>query len=266
MFLLKKLLFKFMELGLGLRTCFSLDTKNPIFINFKLTEEELVQVKKQLPAGFKIQPIRFTENELEPSYWISYNFYELKYPKTELSAVKKARLEINTFVLDALGRPGVFVFCDSPFVSKETKLSVIGFICDFAEWLVTKIYGVGQMIPLQFSLDEKVRVNFKTSKHQMEVELPIPELEPGGGEKLSVDYWRFNDISFFNQGKTCDYVNVNSSFFMAEFVAISASQVSQNCVSPVFNRKPDRILVHRGEISYLVNSMNLCSVVGEANG
>jgi hypothetical protein len=266
MFLLKKLLFKFMELGLGLRTCFSLDTRNPIFINFKLTEEELAKVKKQLPAGFRIQPIRFTENESESSYWISYNFYELKYPKPELAAVKKARLEINTFVLDASGRPGVFVFCDSPFVSREMKRSVIGSICDFAEWLVTKIYGVGRIIPLQFSLDEKVRVNFKTFKHQMEVELPVPELVAGSGEKLSGDYWRYNDISFFNQGKTCDYVNVNSSFFTAEFVAISGNEVAQNCVSPVFNRKPDRILVHRGDISYLVNSMNLCSVLGDVHG
>ncbi|MFM8315789.1 MAG: hypothetical protein ACKOA8_16030, partial [Deltaproteobacteria bacterium] len=101
MFFLKKLLFKFMELGLGLRTCFSLETKDPIFVNFKLSPDEIEKVKKSLPMGFVLKPIRFCESDEIPEYWISYNFYQLKYPKPELASIKKARLEINTFVEDS---------------------------------------------------------------------------------------------------------------------------------------------------------------------
>src|SRR4051812_37198116 len=99
-FFLKKILFKFMELGLGLRTCFSLETKDPIFVNFRLSPAEADRVRKSLPAGFKLCPIRFGQSDSEAHYWISYNLYELKYPKPELQHIRKARCEINTFVED----------------------------------------------------------------------------------------------------------------------------------------------------------------------
>ena len=63
MFFLKKVIFKLMELGLGLRTCFSLETKDPIFVNFKLSPAEIESVKALLPPGFVLKPIRFTEDE-----------------------------------------------------------------------------------------------------------------------------------------------------------------------------------------------------------
>ncbi len=258
MFLVKKLIFKFMELGLGLKTYFSLETKNPIFINFKLTPEEVDKIQSQLPPGFTIQRVRFTHLDENPHYWISYNFYELKYPKPELASVKKARLEINTFVQDAQGRKGIFVFCGSPFVSVENRWTVLGSICDFAEWLVTKIYGVGRLVPIQFNVGDKLKVGFKSSVHSVNIEADIQESNPQDKSRLSRDYWEFNDISFFNQGKTCDYVNVNSSFYSAEFFKVNMEQVTEPCVSPFFKRVPDEIWVHRGEISYLVNSMNRC--------
>ncbi len=256
MFFIKKVIFKFMELGLGLRTCFSLETKDPIFVNFKLSPDEIEKVKAVLPDGFKLLPIRFTHLDETPHYWVSYNFYELRYPKPELSAIKKSRLEINTFVEDSLGRKGIFVFCESPFVSKESKKSLIGLICDFAEWLVTQIYGCGKLVPLQYLLSDRLKVAFSTLTHQVEIDLPTSDSREAEIVKLSSDYCLFNDISFFNQGKTFDYVNVNSSFYKAEFFSVSLTEGNVLCEGPFFKRKPDHILAHRGEISYLVNSMN----------
>ena len=108
-----------MELGLGLKTYFSLETKDPIFINFKLIAEEARAVQKHLPPGFKLQKIRFTERDLSAEYWISYNLYYIKYPKKELAGIRRVRCEINTFVRDASGRKGVLVFCGSPLVSRH---------------------------------------------------------------------------------------------------------------------------------------------------
>lgn len=263
MFFLKKVIFKFMELGLGLRTCFSLETKNPIFVNFKLTPAETEKVKAALPAGYRLCPIRFSDSDLEESFWISYNFYELKYPKPELAKIKKSRLEINTFVEDSVGRKGIFVFCDSPFVSKESKISLIGIVCDFAEWLVTKIYGVGRLISLEFQLNQRLKVQFKTSGHSLSLDIPVDE---DASVKLSSDYLRFNDVSFFNQGKTCDFVNVNSAFYEAKFISISNLENVTICEGHFFKRRPDTILVHHGEIAYLVNSMNRCFFKGEVYG
>lgn len=263
MFLIKKMIFKFMELGLGLRTCFSLETKNPIFINFRLTEEEIKRVAQNLPEGYRLCPIRFTEDEEVASYWISYNIYELKYPKPELASIRKSRLEINTFVEDSQGRKGVFVFCDSPFVSREIKRTFLGMVCDFAEWLVTKIYGVGQLVEFEFSLTEKLKVSLTADGHSVRID---SQVDSNPGVKLSADYLKFNDISFFNQGKTCDYVNVNSAFYDAKFINLKAPHSVAECEGPYFKRSPDLILVHYGEISYLVNSMNLCQSPGGLSG
>lgn len=256
MFLLKKIIFKFMELGLGLRTCFNLETKNPIFINFKLTPNEIEEVKKALPSNFRLMPIRFMADDQAPEYWISYNFYELRYPKPELAAIKKSRLEINTFVQDANGRKGIFVFCDSPFVSKEPQKTPLGVVCDFAEWLVTKIYACGQLLPLQYQLSDKLKLSLLAKGHRLELETEAPYLTETNGIKFSSDYCLYNDISFFNKGKTFDFVNVNSSFYNAEFVSVPTEKLETICEGPFFKRRPDSIHIHRGEISYLVNSMN----------
>jgi hypothetical protein len=256
MFWLKKMIFKVMELGLGLRTCFSLETRNPIFINFKLSSEEVKKVQESLPSGFSLKPMRFLGSDTQPEYWISYNIYELLYPKPELAEIKKARLEINTFVEDAQGRPGIFVFCGSPFVSKETEATFKGKMCDFAEWLVTKIYGCGRLTSLSFSLTDRLQVKFERGVHQFNLNVEVPSTDKTEGHALSADYWRYNDISFFNGGRTLDFVNVNNSFYQARFVSVPPQQLTQPCAGLFFFRAPDSVLVHRGDISYLVNSLN----------
>src|SRR5258705_9918464 len=145
LFYLKKLIFKFLELGLGLRTCFSLETKNPIFLNFKLKPEEVKRVQDTLPRGWELQKIRFAQSDEAADYWISYNLYAIKYPKSELQHIKKVRCEINTFVTDPAGRRGVFVFSGSPYVSKQTKFDPVGVVCDMAERLVLFFYGFGKL-------------------------------------------------------------------------------------------------------------------------
>lgn len=257
-----------MELGLGLRTCFSLETKDPIFVNFKLSASEVEKVKASLPRGFKLDPIRFTEEEDERSFWVSYNFYELKYPTPQLARIKKARLEINTFVEDPQGRKGIFVFCKSPFVSRETDKSWLGCVCDFAEWLVTKIYGCGQLTGLKFSLNHRLKVSLKAQNQMIEIDLDARPSSEEPQIRLSRDYLKYNDISFFNDGKSLDYVNVNSSFLQARFfcVPMSADGATVEINSPIFQRKPDVILAHRGEIAYLVNSMNRCLTERQVDG
>lgn len=270
MFFLKKVIFKLMELGLGLRTCFSLETKDPIFVNFKLSPAEIESVKALLPPGFVLKPIRFTEDEEISSYWVSYNFYQLKYPSPKLAGIKKSRLEINTFVEDSQGRKGILVFCDSPFVSRESVKSLIGQVCDFAEWLVTKIYGCGQLIGLDYHLAERLRVSMYAKNQKVNLDLPVPEQEHKPSIQLSSDYLNYNDISFFNQGKSLDFVNVNSSFIEARFFSVPLDckepQYQLTMESRLFARKPDVILAHRGEIAYLVNSMNRCLTERQVNG
>ncbi len=258
MFLLKKIIFKFMELGLGLRTCFSLETKNPIFLNFRLTADEADKVRRDLPPGFKLRAVRFVESDPEASYWISYNLYELKYPKKELAHIRKGRCEINTFVEDAGGRPGILVFSGSPYVSRETSPSLWGTICDLAEKLVTFIYGCGKLVPLTYRLGaDSLEVKFREGGNVFALEQSLT----GGGTpaRLSSDYWRFNDISFFNGGKTFDLVNVGHSFYAARFESADPAGASTyEFASPyVGTRKPDAIYFHRGEIAYTVTSLNL---------
>jgi hypothetical protein len=256
MFFLKKLLFKFMELGLGMRTCFTLETRNPIFLNFRLDAAEAERVRAALPPGFELQSIHFTRDDDAPAYWVSYNLYEIAYPKKELAAIRKARCEINTFVTDATGRPGVYVFSGSPFVSREEKLTLLGKICDLAERAVIFIYGCGKLTRVRYRLDPtELTVELNAAGNSIAVR---QTLSPGVAEaRLSDDYLRFNDISFFNRGRTFDLVNVNSAFLAARFEALpSAATRECRIAGPFVNRAPDRVYFHRGDISYLVESMN----------
>lgn len=253
MFLLKKLLFKFMELGLGLRTCFSLETKDPIFVNFKLSAEEAARVADSLPPGFQLRKIRFCQSDAMPEYWISYNLYELKYPKPELQNIKKVRCEINTFVEDAQGRKGVFVFCGSPYVSKEKERSLMGIVCDFAERLVVFIYGCGGLTRLSYALtSDRVAIALQEGPNRISLDEPLARATDE--ERLSDDYWLYNDISFFNGGKTYDLVNVNSAFFAAKLTPLPS--LKGIFEGPFFRRAPDAAYYHRGEIAYVVNSLN----------
>jgi hypothetical protein len=222
---LKSLLFKFMELGLGLKTYFSLETKDPIFVNFQLTADEAERVKRTLPPGFELQKIRFSQEDAEPAYWVSYNLYQIKYPKKELQGIKRSRCEINTFVRDAKGRKGVHVFCGSPLVSKEARPSLIGRVCELAERMVIFIYGCGKLIPLVYELgDRELKIDFRLRGNTMALRSPLPP--PGAADaRLSEDYWAFNDISFFNEGNTFDRVNVNSAFQRAKFQELDRSKL-----------------------------------------
>lgn len=258
MFLLKKLIFKFMELGLGLRTCFSLDTKNPIFVNFKLSEAEAQAVQRHLPDGIRLQRIKFCESDTTAEYWISYNLYELKYPKPELQKIKKVRCEINTFVEDPDGRKGVYVFCDSPYVSREERFTFLGSICDLAERIVVFIYGCGKLISLVYRLsDREIAIEFNEGKNRISLKHDLTQRRGDSHEALSGDYWRFNDISFFNRAKTYDMVNVGSLFYFARFHCIEGNALDRFEMAGAFLRRaPDKVYFHLGEISYIVNSMN----------
>jgi hypothetical protein len=257
-FALKALLFKFMELGLGLKTYFSLETKDPVFVNFKLTDEEAARVRVALPPGFELQKIRFSETDSEPAYWVSYNLYQIKYPKKELQGIRRSRCEINTFVTDAKGRKGIHVFCGSPLVSKETRPSLIGRVCELAERLVIFIYGCGKLVPLVYELsDDKLRIEFDERGNRLRLR---QKLGPAAAAvRLSDDYWAFNDISFFNEGKTFDLVNVNSAFTSARFESLDGAELGELAVeSPFFRRAPDKVYFHRGDIPYLVDALNRC--------
>jgi hypothetical protein len=78
MSLLTRVLFKLMELSLGLRPYFSLRTRNPIFVNFDLSETERAAVQAALPSGFTLRALRFAASDDEARYWLSYNFYEIR--------------------------------------------------------------------------------------------------------------------------------------------------------------------------------------------
>jgi len=254
MFLIKKLIFKFMELGLGLRTCFSLETRDPIFLNFKLSADEASRVQSQLPPGFTLQKIRFFEDETTPEFWISYNLYHLEYPKKELRSIQKVRCEINTLVQGPDGRPGVYVFCDSPYVSKEKKPSIIGFVCDLAERMVCFIYGCGRLISFAYRTSDAVEVELNDGRNKV----AFRHRFTGTTEQaLSDEYCRYNDISFFNRGKTYDLVNVNSAFLAARFVCAEGAELEMaEFTSEFLRRRPDRAGFHRGTITYTVASMN----------
>lgn len=259
MFFLKKILFKLMEFGLGLRPYFALQTRNPAFVNFRLSEAEAGAVRRALPPGYELRPLRFVASDPEPAYWVSYNLYELKYPRPELAMVRKVRCEINTFVRDAEGRDGVFVFCGSPYVSKEEGRSAMGRACDFAERLVAFIYGCGGLTRLRYELGGgELSAELDEGENRLAVRLPLAAGGgAGGAERLSDDYHRYNDVSFFNGGKTYDLVTVNSAFTLAALEGVAEGDLAGARVEgPFFRRAPDRVYYHRGEIGYLVNALN----------
>jgi hypothetical protein len=256
MSLLTRVLFKLMELSLGLRPYFSLRTRNPIFVNFDLSETERAAVQAALPSGFTLRALRFAASDGEPRYWLSYNLYEIRYPKKEMAKLRKVRCEINTFVSDASGREGVFVFCGSPFVSREEEPSAIGRVADLAERLVIWIYGCGRLTRLRFDLaPERLLVDLDEPENRMSLDIEVASV--AGTDLLSPDYQRFNDVSFFNDGKTYDLVNVDSAFGRARLQRVDGALLAEHSVkSPFFERAPDVVYAHRGEIGYLVSALN----------
>ncbi len=252
MFFLKRLIFKFMELGLGLKTFFALETTDPLFVNFKLSPEEADAVRECLPPGFMPQKVRFTDEDCVPEFWVSYNLYLIKYPKSELAHIRRARCEINTFVTDPKGRKGILVFSGSPLVSLDEKPSLVGRICEMAERMVIFIYGCGKLVPLKYELGrDKLEIAFEG----FTLNQPLSDMT--ATIRLSDDYLAFNDISFFNEGKTFDLVNTNSRFTSARFHAIEGSALKDVRVKgPFFSRAPDKVYYHRGDIAYLVDALN----------
>lgn len=240
-----------MEIGLGLSNRFLLETSNPIFINFCLTPEEAKRVRAELSPGFTLQKIRFCENDPEQQFWLSYNAYELVYPKKELQSIKKIRCEVNTFVTDEHGRAGIYVFAGSPFVSKERRFSILGHICDFAERLVQLVYGCGRLASLDYRLQDKLHFSLSTKFHSCVLEVSLSE---GKSDRLSDDYHRFNDISFFNSGRSWDAVFVDSRYLRARFGSVCTGLPI--VTTPFFERAPDVVYYHRGKLAYLVDAMN----------
>ena len=248
----RRLLFKLMELGLGLRPYFGLQTKNPIFVNFRLSDAEAAAVQASLPAGFALQSIRFSSSDTEPHSWVSYNFYELGYPRPEMAAIRKIRCEVNTFVCDPEGRLGVFVFCGAPFVSREQTPSTFGRVADFAEKLVIFLYGCGRLTAVRYELGRAIRATLD----EPEASLTLDVLAEGSPDRLSDDYQRYNDISFFNSGKSHDLVHVNSAFTLASIMRVDPASITGTGKTLFFDRAPDEVLLHRGEIGYLVSALH----------
>lgn len=253
---LKTVLFKLMELSLGLRPLLPLATRNPVFLNFRLDAGERARVQDALPPGFELLPLRFVESDAEPAFWVSYNLYAIGYPRPELAGVKKARCEINTFVRGPDGRSGVFVFCGSPYVSRETEGSFFGKVCDAAERLVILLYGCGRLTALRFEVgDDRLAIALSGDGNEVALDVALPTDVPPA--RLSDDYAVLNDVSFFNGGRTFDLVHIDSAFGRARFVsAAAAERAKAHVVGPFFARSPDAIYLHRGEISYLVSALH----------
>ena len=253
---LKTVIFKLMEMSLGLRPLLPLETRNPIFVNFRLDDDERAKVAAALPPGWELCALRFFESEPEPAFWVSYNLYAIRYPRPELAAVKKARCEINTFARDPSGRVGVFVFGGSPYVSREENGNFWGRLCDAAERLVVMLYGCGRLTRLRYELgDDRIVIQLEEGANRLAVDAPAASAD--ATERLSDEYARFNDVSFFNGGKTFDLVNVNSAFALARFHAVDAGAVADTRVeNAFFARPPDSIHYHRGDIGYLVSALH----------
>lgn len=250
--LLKRIIFKLMEMSLGLRPMLPLATRDPVFLNFELSDSEREAVARALPAGFELAPLRFVASDQEPAYWVSYNLYRIGYPRPELAAVRKARCEINTFVRDAEGKEGIFVFCGTPYVSREEGGSFLGRVCDAAERLVTLLYGCGKLTSLHYEVGERLEIRLNEGDNAVLVDVDASAGK--GGERLSDDYARFNDVSYFNAGRTFDRVLVDSAFALARFSVIDASGVVVQ--GPFFRRAPDRVYLHRGQIDYVVSALH----------
>jgi hypothetical protein len=255
MLFLRKLVFKLLELSLGLRPAFNLATKDPAFVNFRLDAAEADAVRGVLPPGFTLCALRFAASDDEPAFWVSYNLYELRHPKKEMAHIRKVRCEINTFVRDPSGRQGVFVFAGSPLVSAEEARDPIARVADMAERLVMFLYGCGRLVRLRYALGTAdLRISFDEVGSKVDLEVPVPDVE---SERLSDDYHRFNDVSFFAEGRTFDLVSVDSSYVLARFARVDAAAVEAvRVTSPFFQRAPDAIYVHRGDVSYFVNALH----------
>lgn len=238
---------------MGLKAYFSLETRNPIFINFRLSSEERLKVEKDLAQGFTLQPIRLLETDPEPYYWLTLNAYNIRYPRPELKSVSKSRLEVNIYVCDAKGRKGIYVV--SPYVSKEMGGSILGKICDLAERLVMGIYGCGNLVPLEYAISNS-NITFRIHKDGISADISSGW---SGGDlvKMSRDYIIHNDISFFNRGRTRDRVLTDSRFSLGRFVSPPREAFEKwSCKTDYFNRRPDSVFFHIGEISYTVDALN----------
>lgn len=260
-FFLRKLLFKCLELGLGLKTHFSLETRNPIFINFRLSSTELQAVQDALAPGYSLQKIRLLDSDIDSDYWLSLNLYEIRYPKKELSSIVKSRCEINTFVSGPNKLKGIYVFCGSPFVSKHTGAGILGYICDVAERIVMFIYGCGKLVPLEFQLTNSL-LTLKVTTSGITADLAA-SVSTGSSNKeksyskLSDDYLIHNDISFFNRGHTFDRVTSNSSFSLARFTSFTPDSLLEwTLQTPFFSRKPDSVFYHLGNITYTIDALS----------
>lgn len=254
---LKTVIFKLMEMSLGLRPLLPLATRNPVFVNFRLDAVERARVESALPAGFELRPLRFMDGDAEPAFWVSYNLYAIGYPRPELAGVKKARCEINTFVRGPDGREGVFVFCGSPYVSREMEGSFFGKLCDAAEKLVVLLYGCGRLTTLRYEVAaDRLAIALAEDRNEVALDLPLAAEAPAEA-RLSDDYAGFNDVSFFNGGRTFDLVHIDSAFGRARFQAVDAGALATARIAgPFFDRSPDAVYLHRGEISYLVSALH----------
>jgi hypothetical protein len=127
---------------------------------------------------------------------------------------------------------------------------------------VIAIYGCGRLIPLEYGLGEtELRAEFSEGANQFTLIQDVAAAKLRDDLQLSEDYWRYNDISFFRNGRSIDYVQVNSAFYLARLDETDPRNIKDwKFSSPFFpkeaQRKPDQILVHRGEIAYLVNALN----------
>ena len=165
------------------------------------------------------------------------------------------RCEINTFVRDPAGRQGVFVFAGSPLVSAEETKDPLARIADMAERLVMFLYGCGRLVRLRYALGPAdLRAAFDEVGSKLELDVPVPAEET---ERLSDDYHRFNDVSFFAEGRTFDLVTFDSSYVLARFARVEpAALEGVRVTSPFFERAPDAIYVHRGDVSYFVSALH----------
>ena len=249
---LKKLVFKLLELTFGLVPVFRLETRDPVFVNFRLTDREAEAIRKALPAGFTLKSLRFTSGDTEPTHWLSYNFYGIGYPNPRLASVRKTRCEINTFVCGPDGRLGIFVFAGSPFVSRSERPSAIERVCDGAERLVMWLYGCGLLTQAACVLESgHLHVRLDAGNVAMDVDGTVSLADT---IKLSDDYALFNDVSFFNNGQTYDLVTVDSAFMRATLSSVVVSHA--RVVDPFVTRAPDSVFVHRGDIAYVVRALN----------
>lgn len=268
---IRRSLLKLLELGLGLKPYFKLETLNPLFLNFKLQGDELERLRRLLPPGYEPEPLRFMESDDERHHRVSLNVYEVVSPDPRLRRLTRSRLEINAFVRDSEGSRGILVFHDSPFVSRSSCTTFLARRSDAIEQMVIALYGCGSLRDLSYELQER-SLGLSLSSPSVEIRTEgasLPILEQDEGLLLAADVWRFNDNAIFNGGRTRDFVFVNSSFRVARFQSLPVDLCRQIRVkTKIFERSPDEVLWHRGPIDYLVCSLNAAEAfrVGPGTG